>query len=143
MDWAKATLFDRVIHGLWLDPDEVRAKFDLEAIGNRQRLQNEALIREWHKIAPGSDATVIEFDFRAAGNSKRKLLRRLDHLHHSKCRGGLTIREAMSLEMLDDFALAYEIVALGCAGALLGWRFLRSPIPTLQNGRSADPHRRC
>ena len=127
VDWAAATFLDRVIHGLWLDPDAVRAKFDLEAIGKHQRPMNEALIADWRKIAPGSDAAVIEFDFRATGNAKRKLLRRLDG-HISRSRGGLTHRSSMSLKWLGDYALAYDIVAQECGGTLIAWRTVRSPL---------------
>ena len=127
MDWAAATFFDRVIHGLWLDPVEVRANIDVDAIRNHQRPHNEALVTDWRRIAPGSDAAVIEFNFHAAGKAKRKLLRRLNG-HILKRRGGFRVRSAMSLRWLDDYALAYDIVARGCGGTLLGWTVVPSPL---------------
>lgn len=128
MDWTTATFFERVIHGLWLDPDDVRARFDLDAIANDHRPLNESLLKAWQQVAPGSDATVVEFDFRATGNVKRKLLRRLQG-HVTKQRGGLKLRSATSLKWLADYALAYDIVARECGGTLVGWRFLPSPLP--------------
>ena len=88
----------------------------------------ERLVEDWRRIAPGSDATVMEFDFQATGNAKRKLLRRLVG-HVVTRRGGLTLRSAEQLKWLPDFALAYDIVARECGGELLGWRYLASPIP--------------
>ena len=130
MDRATATFFDRVVHGLWLDPDDVRVRYDLRAIENNHRLLNDRLVKEWQEIAPGSDATVVEFDFRASGKSKEKLLRRMDW-RVFKRRGGFTIRSATSLRWLPDYALAYDIVARECGGALLRWRFVPSPIGDL------------
>ena len=127
MDWATATFFDRVVHGLWLDPDDVRGRFDVKAIANDHLPLNDSLVKEWHQIAPGSDATVIEFNFRATGNAKRKLLRRLSG-HVLKRRGGLVLRSATSLKWLADYALAYDIVARECGGTLLEWGFVPSPL---------------
>lgn len=128
MDWASATFFDRILHSLWLDPDEVRVKFDLDKISQAQLPISAQLLADWQVIAPGADAAVAEFDFRAAGNAKRKLIRRLHGLIHRR-RGGLTCRSSLSLKWLNDYALAYHVVAQGCGGALLGWRFLKSPLP--------------
>ncbi|MCI3135518.1 hypothetical protein [Phenylobacterium aquaticum] len=128
MDWAEATFFDRVIYDLWLDPKDVRARFDLAAIASLHRPLNEALARDWRDIAPGADAAVVEFEFRATGNAKRKMLRRLDG-HVLKHSGGLRLRSSMSLEWLDDYVLAYEIVARECGGKLVGWRYVKSPLP--------------
>lgn len=128
MDWATATFFDRVVHGLWLDPEDVRVRYDLQAIENQHRPLNERIVKEWREIAPGSDATVIEFDFWATGNAKRKLLRRIDWLVTQR-RGGFKIWSATSLHWLPDYALAYEVLARECGGALIGWRFVSSPIP--------------
>jgi hypothetical protein len=127
VDWTAATFFDRVIHGLWLEPDDVRAKYDLAAIASAHRPLNDAFVKEWRHLAPGSDATVIEFDFRATGNAKRKLLRRLNG-HVLKRRGGFKVRSATSLSLLDDYALAYDIIARECGGALLRWGLVPSPI---------------
>lgn len=128
VDWATAKFFDRLVHGLWLDTDDVQARYDVNAIASDHLPLNEILIKDWRQIAPGSDAAVIEFNFRAAGNAKRKLLRRLQG-HVSKRRGGLRLRSAMSLKWLADYALAYDIVARECGGALLSWTILPSPIP--------------
>ena len=127
MDWTAATFFERVIHGLWLDADDVRARYDLAAITNDHRPLNDAVVKGWRQLAPGSDATLIEFDFRATGNAKRKLLRRLQG-HVLKRRGGIRVRSAMPLKWLDDYALAYDIVARECGRALLGWGFVPSPM---------------
>jgi hypothetical protein len=127
VDWATATFFDQVVHGLWLDPDDVRARFDVNAIANGHLSLNDRLVKEWREIAPSSDATVIEFNFRAAGSAKRKLMRRLNG-HVLKRRGGLRLRSATPLKWLADYALAYDIVARECGGALLGWGFVPSPL---------------
>ncbi|MFC3068917.1 hypothetical protein [Phenylobacterium soli] len=129
VDWATASFFERVIHGLWLDPDEVRAKFDVAEISTRHRALNSALVTTWRRIAPGSDAAVIEFDFSAVGNAKRKLLRRLElNGHMLKRRGGVRLRSSLSLKWLNDYSAAYEIVARQCGGELLGWCFVPSPL---------------
>ena len=127
MDWATATFFDRVIHSLWLDPEQVRAKFDVAAISKRQSRSNKALIASWQALAPGSEAAVIEFDFHAAGNAKRKLMRRLNG-HVLKRRGGFKLRSATPLQWLPDYALAYEIAAQTCGGTLAGWNYVPSPL---------------
>lgn len=128
VDWATATFLDRLLHGLWLDPEDVRVRYDVASIAADQSPVIESLIEEWRKVAPSSDATVMEFDFKATGNAKKKLLRRLSG-HVVKRRGGLILRSAKELRRLPDFALAYDIVARECGGSLLGWRYLASPIP--------------
>jgi hypothetical protein len=122
------SFFEQVAHGLWLSPDDMRVKYDLLAIGRRQSLLTEAMVTDWHKVAPGADAAVIEFDFHVVGGAKRKLLRRLDG-YISKYRGGFSSRKAMSLKWLGDYALAYDIAAKECGGELVGWRFVPSPLP--------------
>ncbi len=128
MDWATATFLDRLLHGLWLDTEDVRVRYDLASIAADQLPVIERILAEWRRIAPGSDATVMEFDFQATGNAKKKLLRRLSG-HVVTRRGGLTLRSATQLKWLPDYALAYGIVARECGGELLGLRFLASPIP--------------
>ena len=122
------SFFEQVAHGLWLDPDAVRARYDVDEISKRQRPMTNALIIGWNNIAPNSDAAVVEFDFRAIGNAKRKLLRRVDG-YVSKYRGGFSSRKALSLKRLADYALAYDIVARECGGELVAWRYLPSPLP--------------
>lgn len=128
VDWATATFLDRLLYGLWLDPEDVRVRYDVASIVADQLPLIERLVQDWRKVAPGSDATVMEFDFQATGNAKKKLLRRLSG-HVVTRRGGLTLRSAQQLKWLPDFALAYDIVARECGGSLLGWRYLASPIP--------------
>lgn len=127
VDWAAATFLDHVLHSLWLDPECVCIKFDLGAIAKRHAPFNEALVASWQAVAPGSDAAVIEFDFRASGGAKRKLLRRLNG-HVIQRRGGFKLRSATSLKWLPDYAIAYEIAAHECGGVLIGWTWMRSPL---------------
>lgn len=84
--------------------------YDVAAIANDHRPLNDSLVEEWREVAPGSDATLLEFDFRATGNAKRKLLRRL-HGHVITRRGSLRVQSATSLKWVEDYALAYDIVA--------------------------------
>ena len=117
-----------MVHDLWLDPEEVRVRYDLRSIESEHRPHNERLVQEWREIAPSSDATVIEFDFCATRNAKRKLLRRINW-HVAQRRGGFKIWSATSLRWLPDYALAYDVLARESGGALIGWRFIPSPIP--------------
>jgi hypothetical protein len=129
MDWTVATFLDRLLHGLWFDPDQVRDRYDVGAIRKRQRRLTEVLVREWREVAPGADAAVIEFEFQATGNAKRKLLRRLEGDGPiSKWRGGFSCRSAMPFQWLEDYAIAYDIVATDCGGALVKWRVVASPL---------------
>lgn len=129
MDWAKAKFVDRVLHSVWLDPDEVRERYDLRKIASAQRPVSARLLSDWQQVAPGSDAAVIAFDFRVTGNAKRKLVRRLNSEGRLlRRRGGLTCRFSLSLKLLDDYALAYAVIARECGGELLHWRVVPSPL---------------
>jgi len=127
MDPPIATFFDGTIKSLWLDPVDVRTRFDLDDLRSRQRAQNDALLIGWAAVSPGSNATVIEFDFRASGGAKQKLLRRL-HGNKLLRSGGFKLRHAISLEWLRDYTLAYEIVAQDCGGQLVSWDYVPSPL---------------
>jgi hypothetical protein len=71
----------------------------------------------------------VEFVFHAVDNAKKKLLRRLrgDGLI-SKWRGGFSCRSATPFQLLEDYALAYDIVATDCGGELVGCRIVASPL---------------